>query len=87
MASDPENPQEYFASAFNGRDLETGSIFSNDSEEEEEEEKWRKMFKRRVTVRCCCLRSGGMPPGAAVTAALPCAICVPRPSQPCSRQK
>lgn len=41
---------EYMASAFNGRDLETGSIFSEDDSDSEEQERWRKRFKRRVTV-------------------------------------
>jgi cellulose synthase/poly-beta-1,6-N-acetylglucosamine synthase-like glycosyltransferase len=50
LASDPENPVEYCAGAFNGQDLETGSIFSQDDSDGEEEEKWRKMFKRRVTI-------------------------------------
>ena len=51
MASDPDNPMEYMATAFNGRDLETGSIFSEDESDDEEQERWRKRFKRRVTVQ------------------------------------
>lgn len=56
MSETSETPQEYQAGAFNGEDLETGSIFSKDESEEEDEEtdeekKWKKKFKRRVKVR------------------------------------
>jgi hypothetical protein len=64
MASDPDNPMEYMATAFNGRDLETGSIFSEDESDSEEQERWRKRFKRRVTVhpflQCCPVAPPGI---------------------------
>ena len=42
---------QYTATAFNGADLETGSIFSKDDELGPDEERWRKRFRRRVKVR------------------------------------
>ena len=52
MSETSDTPEEYQAGAFNGEDLETGSIFSKDDSEDDEEdtEKWRKKFKRRVKV-------------------------------------
>ena len=50
VLSDTEVPQVYTAAAFNGTDLETGSIFSKDEELGPDEERWRKRFKRRVKV-------------------------------------
>ena len=42
---------QYTATAFNGADLETGSIFSKDDDMAPEDERWRKRFRRRVKVR------------------------------------
>ena len=41
---------QYTATAFNGADLETGSIFSKDDDLGPDEERWRKRFRRRVKV-------------------------------------
>ncbi len=49
VVSDGEALQ-YTATAFNGADLETGSIFSKDDELGPDEERWRKRFRRRVKV-------------------------------------
>ena len=61
VVSDGEHLQ-YTAAAFNGADLETGSIFSKDDDFGPDEERWRKRFKRRVKVishaqPCLCLSS------------------------------
>ena len=42
---------QYTATAFNGADLETGSIFSKDDDMGPDDERWRKRFRRRVKVR------------------------------------
>jgi hypothetical protein len=65
---------QYTATAFNGADLETGSIYSKDDDMAPEDERWRKRFRRRVKVRypagckdcaaCAvrrCLLSGSIP--------------------------
>ena len=64
VISDVENAQ-YCAAAFNGQDLETGSIFSKDESLSPDEERFRKRFRRRVRVSTllhavcfrCCMRS------------------------------
>jgi hypothetical protein len=49
--SDRDQPTEYMAAAFNGADLETGSIFSKDESLTPEDEKFQRKFRRRVKVR------------------------------------